>query len=104
MTTGSVVVERLVDRTECGTDVFQFVVDVQGDFRQTDDQAQHSDGRDQNQLSRNDETSFVVDQGSEERRHGGGTFLRYWKRRISWRATRPAVRLAWCCLLLCFAG
>ena len=50
-------------------DVFELVVDVQRHLAQPDDQTENRDRRDQNQLSRDNETSFVVLQGVDELEH-----------------------------------
>ena len=72
---GSVDVERLVDRAEGGSDVFEFVVDSVGDFSKTDDDSENRDRGNQNQLSRNNEAGFVVDQLCEDVRHGVLSFV-----------------------------
>ena len=59
----------LLDRAEGGADVFELIVDVQGDFAQTNHQAENSDRRDQDQFSRDNETSFVVLKGVDELEH-----------------------------------
>jgi len=63
-------VVALLNGTEGRSDVFEFVVNVQGNFAQTDDQTEDSDGRNQNQLSRNNETGVVVLQSVDELEHG----------------------------------
>jgi len=44
------------------TDIFQLIVNIQGDFAQSHDQPQHSNRGDQNQFRRNNKSSFVVQQ------------------------------------------
>jgi hypothetical protein len=60
---------RLVDVAKGSTDVFEFVVDVEGDFRQADDHGQDSNGGDQDKFSRNNETGFVIQEGVKEVGH-----------------------------------
>lgn len=62
-------VVTLLHRTERRANIFQLVVDVQRHFTQPHDQPQNSDGRDQNQFRRNNETRFVVLQGIDELEH-----------------------------------
>ena len=62
-------VEALLHTAEGRANVFEFVVNVQGDFAQPDDQTEDSDRRDQNQLRRNNETGFVVLQSTDELEH-----------------------------------
>jgi len=67
---GSTRLERLVHRSEGGTDVFQFVIDVSRNFGETNHQSQNSDRGDQDQFARNNETVFVVVELSEGVVHG----------------------------------
>ena len=60
----------LIHRSERGADVFQFVIDIVGDFGEADDQGQDRDGGDQDQFSGDDETALIVVQGEEKIRHG----------------------------------
>lgn len=53
----------LAERAEGVGDVVQFGVDRDSDFAESNDEAEDSNGGDQNQFSRNDETSFVIPQG-----------------------------------------
>ena len=64
----------LIDRGEGRTDVFEFVVDVQRDFAQADDQAEDGDRGDEDEFGGDDETSFVTDKGVQEAGHGVGLF------------------------------
>ena len=57
----------LVEAGEGRADVFEFVVDVEGDFGEAHNHAEDGDGGHQNQFSRDDETSVVVDQFAAER-------------------------------------
>ena len=59
----------LLHGTECGADVFEFVVDVEGDFRKTDDETEDGDGRNQDEFGGDDETGFVAIQLADEVRH-----------------------------------
>jgi len=62
-------VVALLHAAEGRTDVFQFVVDVQRQLAQADNQTQNTDRGDQNQFSRDNETSFVVLEGVDELEH-----------------------------------
>ena len=53
----------LAERAEGVGDVVQFGVDRDSDFAESNDEAEDSNGGDQNQFSRNDENSFVIPQG-----------------------------------------
>jgi hypothetical protein len=64
----------LIDISERCTHIFEFVVDVEGDFGQPDDHGQDSNGRDEDEFGRNDETSFVVDQLVEQVSHDSSSF------------------------------
>lgn len=55
----------LVHAADSRSDIFEFFVDTVGDFRQTDDEAEDDDRRDQHQFGRDDETGFVLPQAIE---------------------------------------
>ena len=52
--------------SEGGSDVFEFVVDVEAQFAQSDDESQDGDRGDEHQFSRDNETSVVVQERVEE--------------------------------------
>ena len=64
----------LLHRSEGRANVFEFVVDIEGEFRQADDHAENGDGGYQDQFSRDNETGVVVDQLAAER-HVSDLFL-----------------------------
>ena len=75
VTAGPLGVVALLNAAEGGTAVFEFVVDVERDFAQSDDQTQNCDRGDQDQFGGNDETGFVVLQGGDELEHLRVSFL-----------------------------
>jgi len=60
----------LLDRSEGRPDVFEFVVDVERDFGEADDQSEHDDRRDEHEFGGNNEAIFVVEQCAEARHRG----------------------------------
>ena len=68
--------ERLVEAADGRSDVFKFVVDIEAHFGQSNDHSEDSDSGDDHQFSRDDETSFVIHEASENCGHGCGSFLR----------------------------
>ena len=59
------VAEALVDRAEGRADVFEFLVDVGGEFGKSDHHGEDGDRGDEDQFGRDDETGFVVAEGVE---------------------------------------
>ena len=54
---------RLAERTEGVGEIVEFGVDGDGHFTEADHESEDTDGRDEDQFGRNDETSFVIPQG-----------------------------------------
>ena len=63
-------VVALLDTAKGRADIFEFVVDVQRNLAETDDQTEDRDGRNQHQFRRDNETGFVILKGSDELEHG----------------------------------
>jgi hypothetical protein len=61
----------LVEIAEGGADVFEFGVDVVGNFRQADDHGEDGDRGDEHQLRRHDKTGFVIHQAGVKCVHSG---------------------------------
>ena len=65
----------LVDAAEGRADVFEFVVHIEGHFREADDQGEDGDGGDEDQFAGDDEAVFVVDEGVDDVVHGVLSFV-----------------------------
>lgn len=68
---GSAEAEGLLNAGERTADVFKFIVDVEAQFAEADDQSKDGDGGDEDQFTRNDKAGFVVEQLSSESLHCG---------------------------------
>jgi hypothetical protein len=68
-TGGSIVLVGLIDAADRGTNIFEFMVDIEGDFRQSNNQSENSNRGDQDQFGRDNKTRFVMAQLSQHRSH-----------------------------------
>ena len=97
VTAGALNAEGLVHAAEGGADVFEFIVDVAGDFGESDDESEDGDGGDEDEFSGDDETVFVVVEGLERVNHDVAPFhflvVFCWLRQVVLTVVRTVV---WC--------
>ncbi len=70
MSRDAIVAVGLIHGPDRRANIFQFLIDAESDFAQSDDQRQDADRGDQNQFGGNDETGVVIPKGDNCVQHG----------------------------------